>query len=419
MSLLIVEIPPRTRLSARQDAAAGSDDAVAAPKEWFYVFSNDGRHASRSGQAALSLLPHADTVVAVLDATDVAWQRVNLPRVSAAKLRAALAGALEEALLDEPEAAHFALGAPGTAAEGRWVAVMHRPWLTALLTTLDEAGLGVDRIVPASLPRLGAESARGWFHLDRDAAPAHALCLTLASAQGVCSLRAHGGLPRQLLPPGAPADWSATPEAAAPAEHWLGAAVPVQSHADRLMIAAAADINLRQFELAPRHRGTRWLRDAARRLMGREWRWLRWGLAALLLVQIVGLNLFAWQQSRQLLAKRQTMDELLRSAHPQVRAVLDAPLQMQRETEALRAAAGRPGEGDFEVLLGAVSAAWPDGLPPVQTLRFEPGKLALAAPGVAAAQLPALRERLRAAGLDADAADGRVQITRAGAARQP
>ena len=42
-----------------------------------------------------------------------------------------------------------------------------------------------------------------------------------------------------------------------------------------------------------------------------------------------------------------------------VAPVLDAPLQMQRETEALRAAAGQAGDNDLEALMGAVATAWP------------------------------------------------------------
>ena len=111
------------------------------------------------------------------------------------------------------------------------------------------------------------------------------------------------------------------------------------------------------------------------------------------------------------------MNTLLLAAHPQVRAVLDAPLQMQRETEDLRAAAGRPGDTDLEALLGAAAAAWPDGQGPVQTVRFEPGRLTLAAPGWTPQQLAQFQERLRPAGLAAELAEGRVTLSRAATPR--
>ena len=95
-----------------------------------------------------------------------------------------------------------------------------------------------------------------------------------------------------------------------------------------------------------------------------------------------------------------------------MRAIIDPPAQMQRETERLRAAAGRAGDGDLEVLLGAAAAAWPDGQGPVQTLRFEGGRLTLAAPGWGEPQLAQFRERLRPAGYSVEMAEGRVTLGR-------
>ena len=116
--------------------------------------------------------------------------------------------------------------------------------------------------------------------------------------------------------------------------------------------------------------------------------------------------------------KRQAQIALLKTVHPQVRAILDAPVQMQRETESLRTAAGRPGDADFESMLSAVASAWPEGQGPVQSLRFEPGQLTLAVAGWTDDQARQFRERLRPAGWSAEYAGGRMTVTRAsGAAR--
>lgn len=106
------------------------------------------------------------------------------------------------------------------------------------------------------------------------------------------------------------------------------------------------------------------------------------------------------------------MGALLQAAHPGVKLVYDAPVQMQRETDRLRAAAGRPGDGDLEVLVGAAAAAWPDGQGPVQTLKFESGRLILAAPGWGEPQLAQFRDRLKPAGLQVELAEGRVTVSR-------
>ena len=60
----------------------------------------------------------------------------------------------------------------------------------------------------------------------------------------------------------------------------------------------------------------------------------------------------------------------------------------------------------------AGSAAWPDGLGPVQSLRFEPGRLTLNAPGWAEPQRAAFAERVRAAGFQAEAKDDQWVISR-------
>lgn len=409
MSLLVIQLPPRDRLGAR---GAGPEMAgnLRLPSEWGFVWSSDGRNVSQSGRAALSLLPRADTVVLMLADADVSWHRVDLPKAPAARLRAALAGVMEEALLDDDEALHLALGPGAVTGRPGWVAVTNLPYLAAALVAIEAGGQGVSSVVCAADP--SSSGARGHFHVEAGGAEA-VPWLTLAGPEGVASVRLAGGLSRALLPtPDVPVRWSAEPAAAAEAERWLGAAVPVQGEAQRALEAAGSGVNLRQFDLVARARGTRALRDASRRLFSREWRVVRWGVAALVLLQLVGLNAYAWQQRQALSAKRQAMHSLLLTVHPGVRTVLDAPAQMARETERLRAAAGQPGEGDLESMLAAAAAAWPDGQGPVTHLRFEPGKLSVSAAGWVEPQVAQFRQRLRAAGLVAERVDGRINVSR-------
>jgi general secretion pathway protein L len=103
---------------------------------------------------------------------------------------------------------------------------------------------------------------------------------------------------------------------------------------------------------------------------------------------------------------------LLKAAHPQIRVVLDAPLQMQRELDRLRQAAGQPGEADLEAALSAAAAAWPAGLPPPQALRYERGRLTLSATGLGVAQVAAMGERLQPQGWTVAAAGGALTLTR-------
>jgi general secretion pathway protein L len=394
MSTLVILLPSRPRLAAGADALPGPRESSA---ELLYVLTPDGLNITRQGRAKAALLPKADSAVVVLADSDVSWHRIPLPKAPTARLRAAISGVLEEQILDDAEAVHFAL-APGlTGGHTGWVAAVDKAWLKAELSALDKAGQQVERAVPMSWPEdmpLGHFSAAFG---DDAAAP---MQLTWSDAKGVMCLGVNGALAKQMLPQwtSQPARWTAHPAVAAPAERWLGGSVTVLSDEQRLLRAMRSLWNLLQFDIAPKHRGTVVLRDALRRFRSRGWRPVRWGLAALLALQVLGLNLWAWHQERQIAAKRSALVALLQKAHPQVRAVLDAPAQMQRETDLLRAAAGRAGDGDLETLLGAAAAAWPDGQAPLQTLKFSDGRLTFAAVGWTDQQVAAFRGQLGAGG---------------------
>jgi general secretion pathway protein L len=416
MSVLAIQLPPRPRLGARLAPVPGD---ASLPAEWPFVLSADGRSVTQSGTAASALLPRADRVVLVLAEAEVSWHRIDIPRAPPARLRAALLGVMEEALLDDDEALHFALGPGAVPGQPGWIAVTQRPYLVAALAAIEASGLSVERVVAASAP--GADwrghffSAFSPFSAEAGAEPAP--WLALSGPDGACSLRLAGALARAMRPPeDAAVRWTSTPGAATAAERWLGAPVALMTEAERVLESAAAPGNLRQFDLAARHRGSRAVRDGWQQFFSREWRPVRVGVAALLVLQLVGLNAYAWKERQALAARRTAMAELLKASHPGVRAVLDAPLQMQRETERLRVAAGRPGEADLEAMLGVAAAAWPEGQGPVQTLRYETGRLTLSAPGFGEPQMAQFRERLRSAGFTAELVEGRVTVSRPAAA---
>lgn len=401
MSVLVILMPPRPRGAADADG----------PPDHAFVFSTDGQTVSRQGRASAAQLPRADSVcVAVADA-DIAWHQVAVPKAPAARARAALGAVLEDALLDDDEDVHLALQPGLGAGQTGWVAVTRKAWLQAQLAALQAAGLAVDRVLPLStpgpLPQLHALPAT-----DEGDEPT----LVWSHAGGVACLRLAGSLARQQL---AGIDRStlrctAHPAAVAAAERWLEAPVTVLPDAERALEATRSSWNLRQFDLAPQHRGMQAVRDALRRFTGPEWRPVRLGLAALVGLQVLGLNAWAWRLDQAVQDKRQAQTRLLQATHPQVRSVLDAPLQMQRETDALRAAAGRPGPTDIEPLLAAAATAWPDGQPPLAALRFEPGRLLITPTGWADPQHGQFADRVRAAGLQAERQGQQVTLTLGG-----
>lgn len=448
MSTLALLIPPS--LAPAEPAAA----AAASVPAWDWVRSEDGVRVTSQGRSPLDGLPVADTVAAVLDAALVSWHRIDVPRVPAPRLPAALAGLLEDHLLDDPEHLHFALEPGAQPGRAAWVAVMRADVLRAAAQALERAHVDCDRIVPQWWPGPAAHghfrpgpagdeddvrlswagpegvvvlplrggAARAWLgdRVDKtgalgaaDAATSGAPGTTNRPAGAWPTSSAQPGAPGSVTPPaGAAVQWSAQPAAAAAAERWLHTAVPLLGEAEVALRAAGHAWDLRQFALAPRRRGALRAAGLWRALRAPAWRPVRIGLAALVAIQFVGLNAWAWQQERALAQRRAEQVTLLRTTHPQVRAVLDAPLQMQRETAALRAASGRVGQEDLESALAAAASAWPEGRGPAQALQFAPGRLTLAVDGWRDADVSALRSRLRPAGWEVDAAGGRLTLTR-------
>ena len=412
MSILVVLLPPRERAGE-----SGSERPDAAP-EYAYVLSTDGMGILRQGRASATLLPKADTVIAWVSPTDLSWHRITLPRAPAAKLRAALIGVLEDQLLDDEAAVHLAIAPEAGAGAPSWVAAMHKQWLTEHLTTLEKAGAFVERVVPALWP---GDLAQGHFFTSTDSTDGSSAqtWVVFGDAHGVHCLRMAGTLIRDQLPVWSAQGvrWSASPAVAAQAERWLGAPVAVLSDAEHALQAVRSLWNLRQFDLAPRARGSRVLRNAWKRALTPAWRPIRLGLLSLVVLQIVGMNLWAWHQRRAIDERKLAMVSLLKASHPSIGTIVDAPLQMRRATDNLRASAGRVGDADLESALAMATVAWPDGQAPAQSLRFESNRLTLVVSGWSADQVERFRARLRSAGWALESTEGRLTLTRAEAPR--
>jgi general secretion pathway protein L len=430
MSVLVVlmPMPPRAAPSDAPGRDAGAAGGRGLP--WRWALSDDGREVTRQGEDPPALWPRCDTLVALVPPQALSWARLDLPKVPAGRMRAALAGALEDKLLEEPEHLHFAL--PPQARPGRpaTIAMLAKAPLQAALQAVEAAGRDIDRVVPLWQP---CQPPRGHFRRAEEDGTA-GVQLVWADEDGVAALPLEGdGARQQALtgqhPPGqAPLDtpqeapattWTCSPAAAVRAEAWAGRPVPVVPDWQPGLQAAASTWELRQFDLAPGHRGLRLGRELWRQFGSPAWRPARLGLAAAVVVNVMGLQVWAWQQQQAVRAAQQAQVALLKSAHPQVRVVLDAPLQMQRELERLRQAAGQPGEADLEAALSAAAAAWPAGLAPPQALRYERGRLTLSASGLGATQVAAMGEHLQPQGWTVAAAGGALTLTRRTGAMAP
>ena len=413
MTTLVIQIPPRARHRPQAPDAPLPERGAT---DYVYASSPDGLEVETAGRSAPALLPSGANIVAVLAETDVSWHRITLPKVPSARMRAALVGLLEEALLEDVEAVHLALAPGAVAGQPTWVAAIDRKWLRNELATLQRARVFVDRVVPMAWPD---DPPIGHFSLAEGAAPGtlDGASLTWAHSDGVATVRLQGSLARALVPSPAPPTtrWTTSPAAAAAAEQWLGAPVNVMPLEERLLLAARSLWNLRQFDLAPRTRGARAVRESLRRFMSPAWRPVRLGAAALVVLQVLGLNLWAWHQRGEVDERRTALQNLVKASFPRVNEIdiqRDPAAVMQRETQALRTLAGKAGDSDLEPMLLAAAAAWPLERP-VENFRFEPGRLSLSASGWNDAQIERFRTALKPGGWQVEAREGRLMLSRA------
>jgi general secretion pathway protein L len=109
---------------------------------------------------------------------------------------------------------------------------------------------------------------------------------------------------------------------------------------------------------------------------------------AVVAVNLVGLQAWAWQEKAALAAKRAAIRDTLTATFPDVRVVVDAPLQMARALADLQRQSGTASSTDLETLLARYQAAAPDARAPT-AIEFTAGELRLK--GLDAAS-PGLRE---------------------------
>jgi general secretion pathway protein L len=81
---------------------------------------------------------------------------------------------------------------------------------------------------------------------------------------------------------------------------------------------------------------------------------------------VLGLNALAWRESNTLNAQQAALQNILKTTFPSVTLVIDAPLQMQREVDALQQKSGAASSTDLEPLLAALAGVLPAGQTPQQ-----------------------------------------------------
>lgn len=389
-----------------------------------WASSADGQVVLDHGHCAASLLPRDDDVVLVLPPRAVSWHRLTLPKVPSTKLRAVLDGLLEDRLLSDTAELHYAMEPGGRSGQTVWVAACHKAWLQSWLQALEAAGRPVSRIAPAlwplpataqTTPDHPASPSLHWAHDEGNqvwlasASPLGVTCTPLregshsspdGSAFGDPALAA-GEPPAAWAPHPDTTRWLADPAVAALAERSLDQRFELVPRHSWLLQCAQSDWNLAQFDLSlssGARRGQRLKQHLRRWRSAPAWRPARWGLAALVVVQLVGLNAAAWSENSAIEAKQQAMRQVMQQGFPQVALVLDAPLQMRRELTRLQQASGTLSAGDLETMLGALAQAAPGGTAVPTTIGYTPGEGRFGGWRASEDQVRALQQRLEQSG---------------------
>ena len=377
------------------------------------VLSHDGRTVLRAVEAPVALLPISSGVeiVALVPASRLSWHRLTLPRGAlkaglfqeggAGRLRAVLDGLLEDSVLDETSQLHFAIEPQPGIDQPVWVAVCNRGWLHAWLATLAHAGRPAGRIVPEIAPSPSTTETPGSAALHVTGTPDHAQLLR-AGPDGVTLLPLSVATAALIAWP-EEAEVLAEPAVAALAEHFFNRPATLQTAPERWLTAAQSGWDLAQFDLRYT-RGTRTRKHLTAMVSSLfrapRWRAARWAAVALVAVNLVGLQAWAWKEQSALSAQRAAIRDTLTTTFPEVRVVVDAPVQMARTLADMQRRNGSASATDLETILGQFQAAAPD-LPAPSAIEFIAGELRLKGLDAAAAGLAGISERLRPQGYSA------------------
>ena len=390
MRALRVRLPPLGEL--------GADSAID-----FEVIDGVRRVLER-GTAVPAALPRLARVELVIAAPDVLLIDVALPRLSGARLRAALPALAEPMLLGDIEHAFVVAGRPDRAGRST-LAVLDRALLRRALELFARLGIAPASATPEPLT-LAAAPGRWRLRIGIGYGT-----LRMGERLGIACSHAGGADPPVELRLAVEQAGAARPEAIdvegeCDSAAWTAAlGVKVNVTAPDPGRAAPVALELLQYEFGPRM--VDW----------RAWRLPAALAAALALAWVVALNVDAWLKLREERQLRDQMSATFRAAFPRVPVVLDPLAQMRRALADMRSGAGTGDAGDFLPLAAGFAQAGQMDAESVRQVeyrdrallvRFEPRAVD------SAAKRDALVARLTKAGLSARFADSVLNVRKGG-----
>lgn len=400
MSTLIFLLPTN---SAGQAIALNAQSMVQ------YALVNAAGMLTNQGSKRLNQLPKATETVLLLPTQWVSWHTVQLPKLDkslpTAKRKALLGGLLEEHVLSDIGDLHFALPANAqslakrTAVDAQqptWIAVTNKTPLGHALTELAALGLDVDRILPQLVPTQVANEQRVLVTGTPETATVHiadnhgTLTVPLTHFQALGLVLEEDTIVQ------------AEPAVAQQAENILHRSVQLLQAGQALTQTHASPWNLAQFDFATsKHRWVRRVSKGFSSFLERgEWRWARWALGGLLLMNIVGLGVWQWQLKQQTKNNQVALTKAFRAAFPEAKGpVPDAERMAGSHLQRLEKSRARLKATDMEPLLMASAPVLATLGADVQ-LDYADGELSIRSAGLEAQDFDALQTKLQAKGYD-------------------
>ena len=273
-------------------------------------------------------------VIVVAPLTRCIVMGVDLPPLQGAKLQQALAGVLGDRLSGAGGPQHYA-AAPIEDGRLREAATCDAAWLKHCVDAVAAAGLRVARIVPEA--SLLPKGAAWWGRLYAEQSPAW----LVRSANGE-AVRVASPLLDAVLPPKEDLaretwQWFADPACDEPPLH-DASAYTAMGAAALLRGAAKTAWDLRQFAFAAPDGAARFMRWCANIAQQRSGRFAWGALLALLVVNVLGLNLYALKQKRDINTRQDEMERIVTQALPGAPRLLDPAVQLEAAWQRTRSA---------------------------------------------------------------------------------
>lgn len=349
-----------------------------------FALVSHGDSIEREGAASLpglsDMIAKAQRVVLLLAASDVTLLRVQVPPLSAARLKAALPNLVEDQLIADPSACVVVAG--GLSDGLRTVAVVQRAWLELLAKTLNAFGARRLAALPAQLC-LSYQSGQQ----DQPGGVTAAINEQGADIDVLLRLSEQDGIGLAIAPALNQAEGRDQHEASV--QEVIRTLCAVVSEAPITLYVPQLAVHTYQEAIshtaAPTQRinvfadnWPRWItgaQDTALDLMAGlstesgprlDWRAWRWPLAlaaSVLIINATALNIDWWRMKGEANLLRTAMIQTYKSAYPNESVIIDPVAQMRQKIAIAKRDSGLPATDDFTAISAAFGEAWASAMP--------------------------------------------------------